>query len=319
MFLGIDGGGTKTAFCLLSGDGEVLAGVETGSTYRPRDPAAVAAVLAEGVEEVCRSASVRPGDIAFAFAGLPGYGEVLEDVPALDGALDAVLDRRRYRCDNDMLCGWAGSLGVADGINVISGTGSMTYGRRRGVGVRVGGWGEVFGDEGSAYWIAVRGLNAASRMSDGRLPEGPLLGILRRHLGLAADHELIDVVVHRWHAERARIAGLSRQVAAAADAGDAAATSILDEAGSQLAELVEATRRRLPYDEAEVAVVSWSGGAFAAPPVLDAFAARLSGGPRRFELHPPRYAPVVGAALLAASLAGTPLDRPALARLAQGW
>ena len=50
----------------------------------------------------------------------------------------------------------------------------MTYGERQGVGHRVGGWGELFGDEGSAYWIAAAGLNAFCRMSDGRLPRGPL-------------------------------------------------------------------------------------------------------------------------------------------------
>ena len=79
-----------------------------------------------------------------------------------------VLGHDRYSCDNDMVCGWAGSLAGEDGINVISGTGSMTYGERQGVGHRVGGWGELFGDEGSAYWIAAQGLNAFSRMSDGR-------------------------------------------------------------------------------------------------------------------------------------------------------
>ncbi len=50
----------------------------------------------------------------------------------------------------------------------------MTYGERLGVGQRVGGWGELFGDEGSAYWIrCIRGLNAFSRMSDGRIPAAP--------------------------------------------------------------------------------------------------------------------------------------------------
>ncbi len=52
-----------------------------------------------------------------------------------------------YTCNNDMVCGWAGSLAGSDGINVISGTGSMTHGERLGVGRRVGGWGELFGDE----------------------------------------------------------------------------------------------------------------------------------------------------------------------------
>ena len=84
-----------------------------------------------------------------------------------------MLGHDRYSCDNDMVCGWAGSLAGEDGINVISGTGSMTYGERQGVGHRVGGWGELFGDEGSAYWIAAQGLNAFTRMSDGRLPHGP--------------------------------------------------------------------------------------------------------------------------------------------------
>ncbi|MEI9903464.1 MAG: BadF/BadG/BcrA/BcrD ATPase family protein [Asticcacaulis sp.] len=73
-----------------------------------------------------------------------------------------------------MICGWAGSLAGADGINIVAGTGSIGYGERLGRGARAGGWGEVFSDEGSAYWIAVQGLAAFARMSDGRLAKGPL-------------------------------------------------------------------------------------------------------------------------------------------------
>ena len=55
---------------------------------------------------------------------------------------------------------------------------------------RVGGWGEAFSDEGSAYWIATQGLNAYSRMSDGRLPRGPLHAVINDALKLGNDLDL---------------------------------------------------------------------------------------------------------------------------------
>lgn len=62
----------------------------------------------------------------------------------------------------------------------------MAYGEHAGRRARTGGWGQVFGDEGSAHWIAVRGLAAFSKMSDGRAARGPLHQLLREHLGSAA-------------------------------------------------------------------------------------------------------------------------------------
>ena len=175
VFLGVDGGGTKTALCLVNGEGRILARARApGCYYFAGGMDLVERVLRQGVDEVCRQAGIAPADIVHAFFGLPGYGEVSGDVPALDAAPGGALGHGRYACDNDMVCGWAGSLGGADGINVVSGTGSITYGERAGGGVRVGGWGELFGDEGSAYWISIRGLRAFSQMSDGRLPVGPL-------------------------------------------------------------------------------------------------------------------------------------------------
>jgi N-acetylglucosamine kinase-like BadF-type ATPase len=60
------------------------------------------------------------------------------DIPTLDAIPAEVLGHSRYACDNDMVCGWAGSLGGVDGINVVSGTGTIPYGERLGQGVRVG-------------------------------------------------------------------------------------------------------------------------------------------------------------------------------------
>src|SRR3954454_4698096 len=165
-YLGADGGGSKTAFALIDADGHVVARTTAPSSYYFSEGfQVVERVLAQGVADICAQAGIDTADIAAAFFGIPGYGEASGDIERLDAVPRTVLGHDRYSCNNDMVCGWAGSLAGEDGINVISGTGSMTYGERQGTGCRVGGWGELFGDEGSAYWVAMQGLNAFSRMS----------------------------------------------------------------------------------------------------------------------------------------------------------
>lgn len=316
MFLGVDGGGTKTALCLVDGTGEILARRTAPSIYYfATGIELVGEVLTPAVQEVCAEAGATPADVEYAFFGMPGYGEASGDVPALDAAPAAVLGHDRYRCDNDMVAGWAGSLGAVDGVNVISGTGSMTYGERLGRGARVGGWGELFGDEGSAYWIAREGLAAFSRMADGRTEPGPLLELLREHLALSADLDLVDVVLNRWHGDRGKIAALCRPVVAAADAGDRVCLGIVEQAGAELALLVSATRFRLGWPAGEAMPVSYSGGALNAELLLTAFSRRLAALGDPVELRRPLLAPDLGAALHAARLAGHPVDPDAVSRL----
>lgn len=315
MFLGVDGGGTKTAFCLLRRDGVVVASALGPSTYansERRD--LLLAVLGNGTAAVCTHAGLTPADIDYAFFGLPGYGEVISAVPMLDQAPLEVLHHRRYACDNDMVCGWAGSLGTGDGVNVISGTGSMAYGGHAGRRARVGGWGEIFGDEGSAHWIAIRGLSAFSRMSDGRISRGPLYHMLRERLGVTDDFDVIDVVGNQWGGRRSDVAGLSTVVVDAAAHGDPSAEHILTEAVAELALVVDACRRQLDFPPDEVVPVSYSGGVFSAGVVQKAFIHELDER-AGYDLRAPLYPPVVGAALYAAKLAGTPLSQDAIQRL----
>jgi N-acetylglucosamine kinase-like BadF-type ATPase len=316
VYLGVDGGGTKTALCLVDGTGQVLARHTAPSIYYfSTGIGLVTDVLVPAVRETCGAAGATPADVAFAFFGMPGYGEASADVPLLDAAPAAALGHDRYRCDNDMVAGWAGSLGAVDGVNVISGTGSMTYGERAGRGVRVGGWGELFGDEGSAYWIAREGLAAFSRMADGREQPGPLLEVLREHLELVADLDLVDVVLNRWHGDRGKIAALCRPVVAAADAGDPVCAAIVERAGAELALLVRATRSQLGWPADEPMPVSYSGGALTAERLLSSFSRQLVGQGEPVDLRRPLLAPDLGAALHAARLDGHPVGQGAVDRL----
>jgi N-acetylglucosamine kinase-like BadF-type ATPase len=315
VFLGVDGGGTKTALTLLTGDGTLLAAdLAPSCYYLGQSIDLVEQVLRKGIEAVCGQAGVTPDQITYAFFSIPGYGEVSGDIETLNEIPSRILGHHRYRCDNDMVAGWAGSLGAIDGVNVIAGTGSMTYGEHNGKGLRVGGWGELFDDEGSAYWIAIRGLNAFGRMSDGRSAVGPLRKRMADHLRLAADLDIVDVVLNRWRGDRAKIAALARVVTAAAADGDSASLAILRESGRLLADLVTATIAQLDYQPGEVVPVSWSGGVFANEIVSTAFREQLADA--SVDLREPLLPPVLGAALYAARLAGTPLNPEAVAGLA---
>lgn len=310
MYLGVDGGGTKTAFAIVDAAGTVLGtadGPSTAPALGEHGMQTAQAVLRSGITEVCAQAGTEPTRLAHAFFGLPGHGES----PSLSAALDSlpapILGHSRFAVGNDMMCGWAGSLGLADGINVISGTGSMAYGVLRGREARTGGWGELFGDEGSAHWIAVRALNLFTRMSDGRTPPGPLHAILRRRLGLDTDLDLVDVML-LGRPDRTAVAAVSRHVSEAAAEGDAHCAHLLIRAGSELAELARAARRALVAAPEEKVPVSWSGGVFTVPRVREAFTSALASFPEPYDVRPPLGTPVYGAALLAARLAGEPLN-----------
>jgi len=309
-FLGVDGGGTKTAFVLMDSGGRELARHEGGSSYHVEiGVETLHVVLNDGVQSVLKQAGATRDDVRFAFFGLPAHGEDSQIQPILDVIPEALLGHRRYACGNDMICGWAGSLAGEDGINIVAGTGSIGYGERQGLSARGGGWGEFFSDEGSAYWIAIQGLNAFSRMSDGRLPRAALYDLLVREFALKNDLDLCGHIYSRRTPQRDRIAALSRLVARAAAQGDETAQRIFQDAGRELADIVDGIRRRLAYPPGERVNLSYSGGVFQSGAlILEPFRQRLAACSPDYQIITPRHSPAIGAAIYAARLGGVSLS-----------
>jgi N-acetylglucosamine kinase-like BadF-type ATPase len=316
VFLGVDGGGTKTTFVLVDNDGQIIGSHQGPTSYHlETGMPGLREVLNEGLATVLDRAGIDGSAVAHAFFGLPAYGEDSAKQPLLDAMPEALLGHRRYSCGNDMVCAWAGSLAASDGINVVAGTGSIAYGERQGRSARAGGWGELFGDEGSAYWIAVQALNVFTRMSDGRLPKGPLYAALRTAFDLMLD---LDLPAKLMNAQsRSRIAALCQVVTGAARDGDEQAVRILDDAARELAGMAAAVRCRLGFEPDEPVPLSYSGGLFnAGPLILGPLQRHLRQQSGSYRLAPPLLTPALGAALYAAKLAGQPLSRTAVKRLA---
>ena len=300
IFLGVDGGGTKTEFVCIDEAGAVIGRHVEGTTYHLQvglDGAVHA--LQDGIVAVCAQAGVAASDLTFTFFGLPAFGEDAVIDPQLERHCGRLLGHDRYLCGNDMICGWAGSLACADGINLVCGTGSIGYGGRQGRTARVGGWGEVFSDEASAYWIAIQGLNAFTRMSDGRLPKGPLHEAFRRALKLDADLDICAKVMGESGLQRDGIACLAPIVAQAVAAADPAAIAIHDLAADELAAMAEALRAKLGFSADEPVPLSWSGGVLTNDAsIRSRLEARLhAAGP--YQLVKPQHSPAYGAALYA--------------------
>jgi N-acetylglucosamine kinase-like BadF-type ATPase len=315
-YLGVDGGGSKTAFLLIDESGRVLASHTEGPAYYLQIGLdEMRAMLARGIGTTLRLGGVVAGALDFAFLGLPAYGEDSQLLPALDSAASPLLLPAQYRCGNDAVCGWAGALACQDGINVVAGTGSIAYGEFEGRTARAGGWGELFSDEGSAYWVAREGLRLFSRMSDGRARRGALYDILKQHFDLKADLDLC-ATIYDGGTLRSELAGFAKLVAEAAAAGDAEASAVFTAAAEELAQIVDAVQRGLGVPDGVPVTVSYSGGLFQQRELLlEPFKKALAGHGRGYLFAEPRLSPVAGAALYAAKLTGAPLDAEGITAL----
>jgi N-acetylglucosamine kinase-like BadF-type ATPase len=320
-FLGVDGGGTKTDFLLIDETGRILASQRGGSAYYLEIGLdALQAMLATGIRATLQQAAMTASQVEFAFIGLPAYGEDRAVLPHLDRVVAEVLPPERYRCDNDMVCGWAGALAGCDSINIVAGTGSIAYGEFETRRARAGGWGQLFSDEGSAYWLAREALTLFSRMSDGRTPKGRLYELMRERFQLGTDLDLCAAVYGPPCLSRSELAALAPLVARAAREGDAAALQLFERAAHELASIVHAVRDRLDVPPTLRLPVSYSGGMFRwenlLKPLLET---ALQAGNRSYEFVAPRLAPAAGAVLYAAKLAGAALTAESVSELARAF
>jgi N-acetylglucosamine kinase-like BadF-type ATPase len=196
----------------------------------------------------------------------------------------------------------AGATAGQPGIITIAGTGSIAFGRNGpGRFMRAGGWGYIFGDEGSGFDISRQALRAALRHEEGWGPSTALHPMLLDAAGLQSANE----VLHSFYTDewpRARVATLARQVDAVAAQGDAVARDIMLAAAQQLAAMAGSVRQTL-WSPGETVQVAYIGGVFGSVILQERFRIliELEEGNR---CGPPVYGPAAGALLEAYRAAG---------------
>jgi len=299
IYLGIDGGGTKTT-CVVADETSTLGSATTGGSNITRHgEARVREALHAAVKAACAAARVEPSQIESACVGLSGAGRVeVRDVVA--GIMRELLGGR-VTVISDLETTLQAAFHDGPGVITIAGTGSIAYGRdARGQTARAGGWGLAISDEGSAQWIGRRAVSAALGAKDAGL-EPPLLATILKLWQLSS----LDELVRRANASPPPdFSSLFRPVVSAADAGDPLARQLLDQAGAELAMLASNVVRRLFAAEDSVPV-AMSGGVFRqSERVRQVFYNKLIAGCPPARLDANLAEPVKGALELARKAAG---------------
>ncbi len=287
QILGLDAGGTKTVAALADASGRVLRQV-TGPGLDPTAGAGWQAALSEVLTRL------DAGSVAAAVLGLPFHGEIPE-VTAEQSTLAARLIDGPVQVVNDVAAAFAGALGGADGVLILSGTGSMAWARGPAGEVRVGGWGPLIGDEGSAHDLGQAALRLTCQHLDGRAEAAALADAVLAHLGFGQAN-LIG-----WasgpQATRERVAGLAQVAGQLADAGDVAALGLTRDAAGYLVQSGRTAAGRAGLTGA--ARWSHAGGLFRSKAMLRLVTEGMGSMPA-----PPCLTPVGGALMLAARQAG---------------
>lgn len=259
LVLGIDGGGTKTVVWLarygLDSDQSAVAdfggtmetighGRSGSSNVRSVGFETALANLDRAVDDAFDDAKILRVTVQRACVALAGSGRDTEQQRIRSWADECRLAERLVVVDDALPVLYAAADdGV--GIALISGTGSLAVGRNSGgESARCGGWGGMMGDEGSGYQISVAALRAAARADDRRGPKTRLLDALLQHYQITDALDLIPIVYAKA-SNRASIASIAPLVFSAANSGDAVARQIIDQASSDLAEMVETLAVRL--------------------------------------------------------------------------
>jgi N-acetylglucosamine kinase-like BadF-type ATPase len=294
--LGIDAGGTKTACLLADHESRILASARGGgANLQAVGELQVEKVLHDVMEEAIGDRDLVPAAICLGIAGV--------DRPDDAAVVRAIMKRIGYKARilvvNDALVALEAGAPGEPGVVIISGTGSICYGRNAvGQAARSGGWGYVLGDEGSGYWIGRAALRAVLREADRRGPKTALTRLLLAHFRVDHPQGLIHEVYHA-PLKPSAIGALATCVQSAFGEGDEAAIGILRGAANELESAALSVVRRLGLG-GETFRFILSGGIFRAVPWLEQeLARRLPVAVPRSTVHMLDREPAEGAVRLA--------------------
>ena len=306
LYLGIDGGNSKTDVLLGDESGRIL-GFVRGGTSSPHNvglPGAVA-VLGQLIRAVHAEAGLPLGAPIEAVAAYLSGADLPIEVTRLEQAIAAQTWARRTIVDNDCLAMLRAGTSMPDAVTVVCGAGTNCVGRAAdGRTARFLALGPIAGDWGGGHDLADHALREAARGEDGRGRPTALSRAVAGHFGLPTV-EAVSIALHFGDLPMERIHELSPVLFEVAATGDEVASALVErQAGEILAQYRVAAGRLGLLDRPHALVLG--GGVLQArhPQLHDQVVAGALALAPRVRISVLESPPVAGAALLALDALG---------------
>jgi N-acetylglucosamine kinase-like BadF-type ATPase len=253
--IGIDGGGTGSRCVITDYNATILHRCKGGPTNFMRyEINEVCKTIYALINDCRKSIGVDFVDIKAVVIGTAGAGRKNE-ILFFENKLRKYLKSKNVSIKfikvlSDGLIALEGAISDGEGCILISGTGSIMYGKNNaGKYFRLGGYGRKIGDEGSGYLIGRQGLNAVSKDFDGRGEKTLLTTYLKKNFKITSGHDLITKV----YKESFDISSFAPFVLKAATQKDRVAKRILLNEAIELSNHIKAMKKLINAKKIKVA------------------------------------------------------------------
>ncbi len=272
--IGIDGGATKTVAILADCKGDILAYGRSGSSS-PRNIGIKKS--AQSIAEAIRQALIKTdknSEIISVFIGLPAVqeefrlkkGEIKKELLRQKGL--AKLKKSKIEINSDQIAAFRSGTDEKNGVLVIAGTGHVVHGWKKGKEYCASGWGWL-NDEGSAFWIGHRSLEAVFKHLDGRGPATLITKLISKNYPLKPrtffsgtekvskkEETLLKIYSDNFIEV---LASFSIMTSKAAEKGDKIAKLILEQAGKETSLAANTVIKKMGFEKQKFPLILIGG------------------------------------------------------------
>ncbi len=293
---GLDGGGTKTAIEIRDLEGNVIASATAGPlNYNSQTK-----------EELCKTMDTIIEIIHNIPGGIKGCKSLCISTAGISNK-EAITFIKEYvqsggiTCDimivGDHEAALYGAIGKPDGIILISGTGSICFGKNiAGSSCRTGGYGHLIDDEGSGYAIGRDILAAAVRAYDNRISNTVLLELVLSEINGCTIQDIIRYTYKpNWN--KTDIAKLAPLLLKALSKEDEQAKLICNKASDELVKLVLPVAKQLELEQGNLALLGGILNHY--EPIRTQLIEKLGAHLPKLQIIKPQNDSVTGAVLIA--------------------
>lgn len=246
--IGVDGGGTKTEAVAYDLDGSVLESALTGFGNLNNNKEEALENITSAVQQLVEK--LGKDGLKGIYLGLAG-SEVGDNAKIVyDKIKETFGVESQVMNDGDLAL--RALLKGEDGVLVIAGTGSIAFGVKGNQQAKVGGWGNLLGDEGSAYKISIEAYKKLIYENDYGFDHSELSKEILSFLEIKSADDLVGIIYSSTKDEIAKVAHL---VSKHAENGDKFAIELLETEGREIAKQAERVYKKLELEKCSIGLV----------------------------------------------------------------